>query len=143
MRALIVVVVATACAGRAKPPTLDHHAGGEYVELAWHAHVDDRDWVHVTLDIDGTPFEIGMASGPDDDGSAPSGCKSAPDAANPAIQRFYCAAASRSYSATLEAGEVVVTGYDEWLEPHRLTTTVVRRVKVHGTKLHVLAYHAS
>lgn len=99
-----------------------------------------RAWLAVM--VAGVTYEVGVASGPDDDGSAPSGCKSEPDEANPAVQRFYCSAASRWYSATLEGGEVVVTGFDEWFEPHRLTTSVVRRIKVHSTKLHVLAYHA-
>ena len=140
---LVVTVVVGGCAARATAPALGNHGGGEYVELAWHARMDDHDFVHVTLDVDGTPYEVGIASGPDDEGSGPDGCTSEADAANPAMQTFVCRLASRWYAATLETDELVVTRFDEWFEPHRLTSTVVRRVKTRGTKLHVLAYRAS
>jgi hypothetical protein len=135
---LFVLVAAIGCAHDAKAPALANRGEPEVVELAWHARMDDRDWEHVTLVVDGT------AGGPDTDGdTAPDGCTSEPDKANREIQMFHCGGAARWYSATLTAGEVVVTRFDEWLDPHRLTSTVVRRVRVRGRKLRVLAYRAT
>jgi hypothetical protein len=139
-RALILLAIG--CAAPGTRPLANHHAPAS-VELAWRAVADDRDWVHVTLVVDGAPYEVGTASGPDDEGSAPSGCKSEPDRADPAVQTFVCSLASRWYTASLQGGELVVTRFDEWFQPHRLTNTVVKRIKVRGTTLHVLPYRAS
>ena len=143
MRRLVAIVV-LGCTHPAPRSSLANHAPQTLVELEWRARMDEQDHEWVTLVVDGKPFVVGFAGGPDDDGNTePEGCTSEPWRRDPAQQVFYCGAAARWYTVAIEHEVLVVTRWDDWIESKRQTHEVVLRLPVHRSQMRVAPYPAT
>lgn len=142
-RSVAFAAVVVGCARPVPPPPPpENRFPNDVVELEWRARMDDGDREWVTLVVDGKPFVLGMAGGPDDDANTePDGCTSERWQKDPSQQVFFCGAASRWYTVALDRDLLVATRWDEWLEQQpRETHTVVLRLPVRGSQLRVVPY---